>query len=742
VPETEETEEPTTTYVEVPATVQVPVKGSVSEDNTTLHELRSTKPEYEFRLQWWFDEARTRVTFNMTGKAAGYVSVGWGKASARVHEQTDMYVGWVSDADGSVTVLDTHSVAREQPLSDDNQAHVENITGWQADGITSVRFSLPLSALPDDGSDVPIVDDNMLYQWAMHDEDPYKSRRGDWTYADHKKAAGKALVNFVAEDQTGVLEPVDADNGGLWFGLRAAAVLVIAAAILVAVAALVALACGGGVLTTASAMRQRWRHRRRAPADGTPSSALPMSGAVLDDEASAESESAADEVGVDFASAEASKKPAALSRVKDAMRTQVPFLGISVAELLVFALWVLIHFIVLLAVPAPEWILSDAVGEAALVDAFLCVIFAARHSPIGALVGVAFEDTLCLHRWLGVLAVALSVLHVCLVAPRWGAGVSMVTLRNLWGLFALLGALLIFFSSLEWVRRHRFMVFYVLHFSFVVFFVFAAVHSPGVGLWLVVAAFAVFVVDKLIRLVIVADSLTSASVTALGATATKLVIPRTRLGTDIGVASYVMVQFPSLSSIDWHPFSLAGAPQGDHFVIYVKALGDATQRIVKLSQEQASVPVRVGGPDGGRKCTWHVKSDGLLLVSGGIGVTPILGALYCLTEALRGSEPRRLKHVCVSWSAREADLYREIAPQLQFIERTLRAHGVATLFQLKQERADVPELFAQCSAAVPTGKTTVLACGPRSLLVDAEKAARRFSSAQHRFKFVADEFEW
>jgi hypothetical protein len=43
---------------------------------------------------------------------------------------------------------------------------------------------------------------------------------------------------------------------------------------------------------------------------------------------------------------------------------------------------------------------------------------------------------------------------------------------------------------------------------------------------------------------------------------------------------------------------------------------------------------------------------------------------------------------------------------------------------------------------VPTGKTTVLACGPRSLLVDAEKAARRFSSAQHRFKFVADEFEW
>ena len=68
-----------------------------------------------------------------------------------------------------------------------------------------------------------------------------------------------------------------------------------------------------------------------------------------------------------------------------------------------------------------------------------------------------------------------------------------------------------------------------------------------------------------------------------------------------------------------HPFSLSYAPRGDYLRVTIKALGDYTSRVPAIV---AGTKVVVDGPHGAltsRLC----RGDTVLMVAGGIGVTPI-----------------------------------------------------------------------------------------------------------------------
>lgn len=68
-----------------------------------------------------------------------------------------------------------------------------------------------------------------------------------------------------------------------------------------------------------------------------------------------------------------------------------------------------------------------------------------------------------------------------------------------------------------------------------------------------------------------------------------------------------------------HPFSLSCAPNGHYLRLSIKAVGDFTRKIRAL---QPGTPVIIDGPHGvmtPRQC----RSDKILLIAGGIGITPL-----------------------------------------------------------------------------------------------------------------------
>ncbi len=80
-----------------------------------------------------------------------------------------------------------------------------------------------------------------------------------------------------------------------------------------------------------------------------------------------------------------------------------------------------------------------------------------------------------------------------------------------------------------------------------------------------------------------------------------------------------------------HPYSISAQPNGRWLRLTVKALGDDSERIASLPVGTRAI---VEGPYG-NLTTEHVASDRVLLIAGGIGVTP----LRALLEELSNSRP-------------------------------------------------------------------------------------------------------
>jgi len=101
---------------------------------------------------------------------------------------------------------------------------------------------------------------------------------------------------------------------------------------------------------------------------------------------------------------------------------------------------------------------------------------------------------------------------------------------------------------------------------------------------------------------------------------------------EVEAGQFVIVRFLA-KGFRWeaHPFSISQRPDGTHLRLTIKALGDFTRRIPRLPP---GTPVLVDGPHGlftGRSCS----CPKVLMIAGGIGITPIRGVLDDLLAAGR-----------------------------------------------------------------------------------------------------------
>lgn len=50
-------------------------------------------------------------------------------------------------------------------------------------------------------------------------------------------------------------------------------------------------------------------------------------------------------------------------------------------------------------------------------------------------------------------------------------------------------------------------------------------------------------------------------------------------GFHMEVGQYVFIQCPSVSRLEWHPFTLTSAPEEDYFSAHIRIVGDWTQAL-------------------------------------------------------------------------------------------------------------------------------------------------------------------
>lgn len=106
---------------------------------------------------------------------------------------------------------------------------------------------------------------------------------------------------------------------------------------------------------------------------------------------------------------------------------------------------------------------------------------------------------------------------------------------------------------------------------------------------------------------------------------------------------YLFICLPELSMFEWHPFSISSAPHEQSITLHVRALGNWTRALLQtVNQAGGTKDMKIWweGPLGNAECDiWGERYKSFLMVSGGIGITPLQAVTNQLTDQCTKGRP-------------------------------------------------------------------------------------------------------
>ncbi|ERM99798.1 hypothetical protein AMTR_s00099p00157080 [Amborella trichopoda] len=250
----------------------------------------------------------------------------------------------------------------------------------------------------------------------------------------------------------------------------------------------------------------------------------------------------------------------------------------------------------------------------------------ARGSSLLRLIDIPFEHATKYHVWLGHLTMAIFTAHGLCYVVAWALKGNLIHeilewknigIANLPGVISLLAGLLMWVTSLHPVRKTYFELFFYTHQLYVVFVVFLALH----------------------------------------------------VGLQYNALSFIFVQIRELSWLQWHPFSVSSCPLDGrfHLAVLIKVLGDWTEKLRDTIENAAErsrkglsfqnsvkMTASVEGPYG-HESAYHLNYENIILVAGGIGISPFVAVLRDILHRIEEKRPCAVKNVLIVWAIKRSD---------------------------------------------------------------------------------------
>ncbi|MQL98196.1 hypothetical protein Taro_030904 [Colocasia esculenta] len=305
-----------------------------------------------------------------------------------------------------------------------------------------------------------------------------------------------------------------------------------------------------------------------------------------------------------------------------------------------------------------------------------------RGMAIFKVLGVQFEAAVRYHIWLGNVMVLLAALHGIIIMSVWTAKhmfLSEVTKWqstgrvNLAGVISLAVGLVIWVTSLPPIRRKQFQLFYSIHHLYIAFIVFFLLHGGDRHFYLVISGVILLALDKILR--IIQSRCTPCLVSAKILQCRAIELTLSVKGIKYTPTSVIFINIPSISKLQWHPFSLTSSSNmnNDEISFIVKCQGQWTNALyneIKSMQNSDDATIKcfsvaVEGPYGPPSITYQ-RFDSLLLVAGGSGITPFLSILQDISsrEGNTVKQPTRIQLVYAVKKSEDLSMLNSISPLL------------------------------------------------------------------------------
>ncbi|XVE56339.1 hypothetical protein DITRI_Ditri04bG0001300 [Diplodiscus trichospermus] len=309
-----------------------------------------------------------------------------------------------------------------------------------------------------------------------------------------------------------------------------------------------------------------------------------------------------------------------------------------------------------------------------------------RGLAVFRIVGIQFEASVRYHIWLGTAMICFATFHGASTLFIWGISHYIQDEIKKWqrtgriylaGEITLVTGLVMWITSLPQIRRKRFEIFYYMHHLYIVFLVFFLLHAGDRHFYMIFPGVFLFGLDKLLRILQSRPETYLLSARLYPCKAVELILPKdTRL--KYAPTSIIFVKIPSISKFQWHSFSITSSSTIDNhsMSVIVKCDGWWTSSLYDKIQAELdsdadhkmkSMPVAIEGPYGPSSMTF-LRYDSLLLVAGGIGITPFLSILHEIAAAQDSRRyifPSRIQLIYVVKKSQDIGLLKSISSLLQ-----------------------------------------------------------------------------
>ncbi|PIM98136.1 Ferric-chelate reductase (NADH) [Handroanthus impetiginosus] len=293
------------------------------------------------------------------------------------------------------------------------------------------------------------------------------------------------------------------------------------------------------------------------------------------------------------------------------------------------------------------------VGNIALSFLFFPVT---RGSSVLLLLGLTSEASIKYHIWLGHIVMTFFTAHGLCYIIFWAATHeisqmlkwSKTGVSNVAGELSLLAGLFLWATTFPRIRRKIFEVFFYTHHLYIFFIFFFVLHIGISYSCIMLPGFFLFMIDRYLRFLQSRRGVRLMSARVLPCETLELNFSKSK-SLSYAPTSIMFLNVPSISKLQWHPFTISSSSnlEGDKISVVIKGEGSWSKNLYQLLASPSSIDhldVSIEGPYGPTS-TDFLRHDLLVMISGGSGITPfisIIRELLHTTESTRSKIPNIL----------------------------------------------------------------------------------------------------
>ncbi|KAL0012952.1 hypothetical protein SO802_000021 [Lithocarpus litseifolius] len=298
----------------------------------------------------------------------------------------------------------------------------------------------------------------------------------------------------------------------------------------------------------------------------------------------------------------------------------------------------------------------------------------ARGSILLRLIDIPFEQAIRYHVWLGHLTMLLFTLHGLLFVIAWTIEGTLLQEMLQWvdlgishfpGVISLVAGLLMWMTSLHLVRKKKFELFYYTHQLYVIFIVFLALHVGSFLFCISAGGIFLFILDRFLRFCQSRKTVDIISIKYLPCGTVELMLSKPA-NLQYNALSFIFLQVREISWQQWHPFSVSSSPLDGkyHLSVIIKVIGEWTEKLrgnilnssgVDLNlRPQTMITASIEGPYG-HELPYHLMYENLILVAGGVGISPFLAILSDILHRTREGKPCLPRNILIVWAVKRSN---------------------------------------------------------------------------------------